>query len=86
MIATALAIADASKNAVSEPMILEMAAKIVQSHTDMTREELIDALFFYSATLSSVTASLVTEVCLTGEQVTAMLDEIDEFDKLGKEF
>lgn len=86
MISTALAIADATKHAVHNDMVMDMAALIVENHNDLDKNELVHLLFQYSAMLSAVTASLVTEACLTESQLNDMLDTIKEMDEMGKDF
>ena len=86
MIATALQIQEATAEAVTDIETMTMARDIFQNHETMTREELAKALWEYSAHLSALTASLVTNVCLTETQLNDMISDIKEFDALGKEF
>jgi hypothetical protein len=50
----------------------------------MTDEQFMQFLFKYSASLSALTATLVTSVCLTESQMNDMVDTIKEFDELEK--
>ena len=85
MSATALAIADASKQAMFDETVIDMA-KEVMDIAKMGDEQMIKfALFQYSAQLTALTANLVTSVLLTEEQMDAMLSELSEFEELGKE-
>ena len=86
MIATALQIQEATAEAVTDISTMEMARDIFQNHNIMSDEQLSQALFQYSAHLSALTATLVTNVCLTESQLDAMISDIKEFDALGKEF
>jgi hypothetical protein len=85
MIATAIAIQDATANAVHDQEIMDMAGHLYHSRNEMTDEEFVQFLFRYSASLSALTATLVTSVCLTENQMNDMIDTIKEFDELEKE-
>lgn len=85
MIATALQIQDATGNAVIDLSTMMLAKQIYQNKDIMSNEEFADAMFSYSAHLSALTASMVTEVLLTKEQLTQMNNEIREFDTMGKD-
>ena len=85
MISTALAIQDATGNAVVDLSSMMKAKFIYQNHNTMTKEELSQALFQYSAHLSALTATLVAHACLTETQINDMVSDIKEFEDLGKE-
>lgn len=85
MISTALAIQDATGNAVTDFSTLIMAKSIAKSRETMTEAEFADAMFHYSAHLASLTASLVTHACLTEAQLNDMLETINEMDSMGKD-
>lgn len=85
MLATALAIQEATSEAVHEDVVMNMASMIYHHRDEMSGEDFARALFQYSAMLSSVTATLVTQALLTQEQLDAMISDINEFDKIGKD-
>ena len=85
MSATALAVAEASQKAIHDELVIDMARDILDAKEFLDREQMMKALFQYSATLTAITANLVTKVLLTEEQMNAMLDELGEFEELGKE-
>ena len=82
MIATALKIQDATKSAVMDFSSMVLAKQIVESSS---KEEMAEKIFQYSCHLSSLVATLVTNSCLTDEQLNDMLDSIKEFEKMGKD-
>ena len=86
MIATALQIQEATGEAVVDISTMMKAKHIFDNHNTMTKDELAKALWEYGSHLSALTASMVTHICLTAEQLSAMVEEIDEFEQLGKEF
>ena len=85
MIATAIAIQDATASAVHSQEIMDMAGHLYHARTEVTDNEFVQFLFQYSASLSALTATLVTSVCLTEGQMNDMIDTIKEFDELEKE-
>lgn len=85
MIATALQIQDATGDAVINLETMIRAREIFRSRDIVSDEEFSKMLFDYSAHLSALTASMVTEVLLTEEQFNQMNNEIREFDNMAKD-
>jgi hypothetical protein len=85
MISTAIAIQDATRNAIFDNQTVSMVKEIIESRNMLDEDSLTQALFQYSAHLTALTATLVTSVCLTKEQLDSMVDTIKEFDKLEKD-
>ena len=85
MISTALAIQDACGNAVVDFSTLLKARSISEGRDTMTQDEFSQALFEYSAHLASLTATLVTNACLTESQMNEMISTIKEMDAMGKD-
>jgi transcriptional regulator of NAD metabolism len=85
MISTALAIQEATKNAVHDDEVMGMAAAIFHHRHELDEEEFIKAMFMYSAHLSAMTATLVTHACLTESQINDMLETIKEMETMGKD-
>lgn len=85
MIATAIAIQDATQEAVHNQMSMDLASHLFHARNEMSDNDFARALFEYSAMLSSLTATLVTNALLTEEQMNAMISDIKEFEELGKD-
>lgn len=85
MISTALAIQEATKEAVHDNSVMDMAAAIYHGRNEMNEDEFIRVMYMYSAHLSALTATLVTSVCLTESQLDEMMDTIKEMEALGKD-
>ena len=85
MLATALAIQEATHEAVMDNSVMSMASAMYHNKDEMSTEDFAKALFMYSAHLSALTATLVTSVCLTENQINEMMDTINEFSSLGKD-
>ncbi len=85
MIVTAIKLQEATKEAVHDPMMMEMASHLFRARNIVSDDEFVKALFDYSSLLSALTVTLATNVLLTEEQMDAMINEIKEFDELGKD-
>jgi len=85
MIATAIALQDATKEAVMDKYTLGMAGFMYKERDSATDEEFQEMLFKYSAHLSALTASLVLNAVLTKSQLDEMMDTIKEMDNMGKD-
>ena len=85
MIATAIALQDATKEAVMDKYTLGMAGLMYKERDSATDEEFQEMLFKYSAHLSALTASLVLNAVLTKSQLDEMIDTIKEMDSMGKD-
>ena len=59
MIATAIAIQDATGNAVTDITSMLLAKHIYKNHSTMSQDELTEALWTYSTHIASLTATMV---------------------------
>lgn len=84
MLATAIALQQATQQAVHDEMVMEMAADVYQSRY-LSDEEFAKKLYQYSAMLASLTTTLATSALLTESQMDEMISSINEFDALGKD-
>ena len=85
MIATAIALQQATQEAVHDDMSMAFASQLLHSRNEMSDNEFAEVLFKYSALLSSLTATLVTNVLLTESELDAMISDIKEFEEIGKD-
>jgi hypothetical protein len=85
MISTAFAIQEATKDAIFNNETVSMVKEIIESKDMLDEDALTRALFQYSAHLTALTATLVTTICLTKEQLESMIDTMKEFDQLDKD-
>lgn len=85
MISTALAIQEATQEAVHDEGVMEHAAHLLHSRTEATEEEFVRMLFQYSAHLSAMTSTLVTHACLTESQIRDLINTIEEMETMGKD-
>ena len=85
MISTALAIQEATRDAVHDEEVMAMAAHIFHSRSEVDEQEFAQMLYMYSAHIAALTTTLATHVLLTEQEINSMLDTIKEFDSLGKD-
>ena len=84
MIATAIALQEATQEAVHDDMVMAMATNLLQNR-ETDSESFAKMLFQYSAMLSSMTTTLVTNALLTESQLHDLLDTINEMESMGKD-
>jgi hypothetical protein len=85
MLSTALAIQEATKEAVHDESVMDMARMIFHTRDTMSADEFTHAMYIYSAHLSAMTATLVTHACLTENQINDMIETINEMENMGKD-
>jgi hypothetical protein len=85
MLATAIALQEATKDAIFDEESIEMARQLTHSRNFMSEDDFMKAIFAYSCHLSAVTATLVTHVTLTESQLDEMMGAIREMEALGKD-
>lgn len=85
MISTALALQDATGNAVIDITTMIKAKSIYNARHEMSDQEFADAMFEYSAHLASITAAMVTNAVLTKEQLHELNATIAEMNAMGKD-
>ena len=85
MIATLIAIQDATKDAVMDNKSVSLAHQLWESKDYMDEREFAHAIFSYSAHLSSLTATLVLNATLTKSQLNEMITTMKEMDSMGKD-
>ena len=85
MISTAIAIQNATKEAVYDESVMDMARILFHGKDMMNEDTFAEAIFKYSAHLSAMTATLVTHAILTESEINAMVDTIKEMETMGKD-
>lgn len=82
MLATAIAISEATKEAVFAEDIKALAGDLMDRRNEIDDRTFAKLIYLYSASLASKTADLTTKVLLTETQMKEMLDSINELDDL----
>lgn len=84
MISTAIALQEATKEAVHDEMIVAMASDLYQNR-DTDSESFAKMLYQYSAGLAAMTTTLVINAVLTESQLHDLIDTIKEMESMGKD-
>lgn len=85
MLATAIALQNATQDAVMDETVMAMASAMYHGKDEMTSEQFAKAIFMYSTHLASLTATLATTALLTESQIDEMMSSVNEFEQLGKD-
>lgn len=84
MIATAIALQNATQEAVHDEMVMAMASDLYHNR-DTDSDTFAKMLFQYSAMLSSMTTTLVVNAVMTESQLHDLLNTINEMESMGKD-
>jgi len=82
MLATAVAISEATKEAVFHEEIKALAGDLMDRRNEIDDRTFAKLIYLYSASLASKTADLTTKILLSETEMKEMLDSINELDDL----
>jgi hypothetical protein len=82
MLATAIAISEATKEAVFHEEIKALAGDLMDRRNEIDDRTFAKLIYLYSASLASKTADLTTKILLSETEMKEMLDSINELDDL----
>lgn len=78
MLATAIAISEATKEAVFAEDMTALAGDLMERRNEIDDNTFAKLMYLYSASLASKTADLTTKVLLTETQLEELLNSISE--------
>jgi len=84
MIATAIRLQEATREAVNDEMVMASAFKLLKAK-DLSEKEFVKELYQYSAMLASITTTMITQVLLTEYQLEEMITDIEQMESLTKD-
>jgi hypothetical protein len=84
MLSTAIEVLDATKESIFDEDIMGMAGELHTRRNELSDEIFAKYLFMYSSAVAAKVADRVTQVLLTKEQLTEMLEALDEMDNLSE--
>jgi hypothetical protein len=84
MLATAVAVAEATKQAVFDEEILALAGELHTRRNELSDNQYPKYIYMYSVALASKVADLTTKVLLTKEEMSALVDTINEMENLSE--
>ena len=84
MIATAIRLQEATREAVNDEMVMASAFKLLKAK-DLSEKEFVKELYQYSALLASITTTMITQILLTEYQLEEMIADIEQMESLTKD-
>lgn len=84
MLATAIAISQATQEAVFHEDMKALAGDLMNRRNEIDDRTFAKLIYLYSASLASKTADLTTKVLLTETQMKEMLDSINELENMSE--
>lgn len=84
MLATAMAIAGATQQAVFHDDITALAGDLMERRNEIDDKTFAKLIYLYSASLASKTADLTTKVLLSETEMKEMMDSINEIENLSE--
>ena len=84
MISTALALQEATKEAVHNELVMSFASDLCQNR-DTDIDTFAHKLYQYSSMLSAMTTTLVVNTVLTESQLNDLLNTIQEMQSMGED-
>ena len=85
MISTMLQIKEATEEALFDTELMSLAQFMFHSREHMEAEEFSQLLFKYSTSLSALTATLVSQGCLSESDMSDMIATMKEMNQLTEE-
>lgn len=82
MISTMLQIKEATEEALFDTELMSLAQFMFQNREHMENEQFAQLLFKYSASLSALTATLVSSICLSESDMSDMVATMKEMNQL----
>lgn len=84
MLATAVAIASATKEAMYDDEVMALAGELHTRRNELTDSQFPKYIYMYSVALASKVADLTTKVLLSEKEMSDLLDTIKEMDDLSE--
>lgn len=82
MLATAVAVAEATKQAIYDEEIMGLAGELHTRRNELNDNQFPRYIYMYSVALASKVADLTTKVLLTEKEMSDLIDTIKEMDNL----
>lgn len=82
MLSTAISIASATKEAIYDDEIMALAGELHTRRNELNDNQFPKYIYMYSIALASKVADLTTKVLLTEQQMSDLIDSINELDNI----
>ena len=82
MLATAISLAEATKQAIYDEEIMGLAGELHSRRNELDDSQYPKYIYMYSVALASKVADLTTKILLTEKEMSDIIDTINEMDNL----
>ena len=82
MLATAISLAEATKQAIYDEEIMGLAGELHSRRNELDDNQYPKYIYMYSVALASKVADLTTKILLTEKEMSDLIDTIKEMDNL----
>jgi len=82
MLATAISLAEATKQAIYDEEIMGLAGELHSRRNELDDSQYPKYIYMYSVALASKVADLTTKILLTEKEMSDLIDTINEMDNL----
>lgn len=80
----ALRLMDATKESLENPAIAKMALNIIENYSSLDEDTFSSVLMLFAKELVSFNSALIVGEFMSDEEIGIMMDEVKEFEELGK--
>lgn len=84
MLATAISLAEATKQAIYDEEIMGLAGELHSRRNELDDSQYPKYIYMYSVALASKVADLTTKILLTEKEMSDLIDTINEMDNLAE--
>lgn len=84
MLATAVAVAEATKQAIYDEEIMGLAGELHTRRNELNDNQFPRYIYMYSVALASKVADLTTKVLLTEKEMSDLIDTINEMENMSE--
>jgi hypothetical protein len=82
MLSTAISLAEATKKAIYDDEIMALAGELHTRRNELNDNQFPRYIYMYSIALASKVADLTTKILLTEQQMSDLIDTINEMDNI----
>jgi hypothetical protein len=80
----ALKLMDATKQSLENPAIAQMAVNLIENYSNLDEETFASVLLLFAKELVSFNSAIIVGEFMSEEEIQLMMDEVKEFEEIGK--
>jgi hypothetical protein len=80
----ALKLMDATKQSLENPAIAQMAVNLIENYSNLDEETFASVLLLFAKELVSFNSAIIVGEFMSEEEIRLMMDEVKEFEEIGK--